>query len=62
MSDQSPSYDLDLSASDSALIVRVHGRITTEVGRHVREIVLAAEKCGLPVEVKLPAHSHPVAR
>ena len=60
MPDDSASYDLDLSASDSALIVCVRGRLTSAVGRHVREIVLAAEKCGLPVEVKIPAASRTI--
>lgn len=62
MPDDFPSYDLDLTASDSALIVCVRGRLTSEAGRHLREIVRAAEKCGLPVEVKIPAGSRPSAR
>jgi len=48
------SYEMDLTATDSTLVVRLRGRVTAEAGRHLREIVRAAERCGLPVEVDLP--------
>ena len=55
MDDDSSSYDLNLTASDSALIVHFSGRLTPEAGRHIREVVSAAERCGVPVEV-VPRH------
>ena len=54
MSGDAASYEMDLSANDSTLIVRLRGRLTTEAGRHLRDVVWAAKRCGVPVEVDLP--------
>ena len=54
MSGDASGYEMDLSANDTTLIVRLRGRLTTEAGRHLREIVWAAKRCGVPVEVDLP--------
>jgi hypothetical protein len=50
-------YELEVTAERSALVVRLRGRVTAEAGRHIREVITAAAKCGLPVAVSLPGRA-----
>ena len=47
-------YELDVSARGAALVVSLRGRITAEARRHLNDVVRAAEKCGVPVELTMP--------
>jgi hypothetical protein len=47
-------YRLEISADDAALVVELRGQVTPDAGRHLRQIVWAATKIGVPVEVRLP--------
>jgi hypothetical protein len=47
-------YRLEISADDAALVVELRGRVTPDAGHHIRQIVWAATKIGVPVELRLP--------
>lgn len=47
-------YELDITAHGASLVVSLRGRITAEARRHLNDVVRAAQKCGVPVELTMP--------